>query len=193
MLRVDALLHRPRIDVRARLKCGRRLLAHPREQGVETGADHIVIVVAPRVARDLCASAVGALCRVRSVGVVQSAGDDDRLRGRDNVADVAAAIGAALKVRHLARVSAVEPLAVEGQLGMRGCRRDAAEIESEIARLLFDRGRGERVGHNTPSAVSSRLAAVNSEPLGPSPSARGLSPQPSSAPPQCLPTSWRNT
>ena len=80
VLRVDALLHRAGIDVGARLERLGRLLAHPREQRVEPRADHVVVVVAPRVARDLRTRRIGALGRVRTVGVVNGRRDDHRLR-----------------------------------------------------------------------------------------------------------------
>ena len=60
VLRVDAFLHRPGVDVgaasngvgdRSRIQAQQRV--HPR-------ADHVVVVVAPRVARDLRAAAIGA-------------------------------------------------------------------------------------------------------------------------------------
>ena len=77
VLRVDALLHRAGVDVGARLERLRCRGAHPREQRVEPRADHVVIVVAPGVARDLRATRIGALGRVRPVDVVDRPRDDD--------------------------------------------------------------------------------------------------------------------
>ena len=53
VLRVDALLHRTGVDVRASLERLGRRVAHPLEQRVQPLADDIVVVVAPRVARDV--------------------------------------------------------------------------------------------------------------------------------------------
>src|SRR5437899_8988241 len=53
ILRVDALLHRPGVDIRSRVERLRVLLAHPREERVEPPADDVVVVVGLRVPRDL--------------------------------------------------------------------------------------------------------------------------------------------
>src|SRR5215211_7354147 len=47
--RVDALEDRTRVDVGARVERLRRALTHPREEGLEPRADHLVIVVAPGI------------------------------------------------------------------------------------------------------------------------------------------------
>ena len=141
VLRVHALLHRAGVDVRARLERLGRCLAHPRDERLEPRADDVVIVVAPGVARDLRAMGVGALGRVRAVGVVVRGGDDHRSRGRHDVANVGAALGGAMEIRHLAGVPAVQPLAKECQLGMGRGRRDPARIESQLASVGFELAR----------------------------------------------------
>jgi hypothetical protein len=52
--------------------------------------------------------------------------------------DIGAAIGGAMQIRHVAGVSAIQPFAVETQLGVIRRRCDAARIETELARLGFD-------------------------------------------------------
>jgi hypothetical protein len=49
-------------------------------------------------------------------------------------------IGGAVEVRHLARVSAVEPIAIERQFGMIRRRSDTAQVETKYARLRLDLG-----------------------------------------------------
>ena len=59
--------------------------------------------------------------------------------GREDVADVGAALGGAVQIRHLAGVAAREPLVKERQLGMIGrparCR---TRSKPSVARLLLD-------------------------------------------------------
>src|SRR5262249_33596074 len=52
VLRIHTLLHRTGVDVGARVERLSRLFAHPSEQALEALADHVVIIVAPCVARD---------------------------------------------------------------------------------------------------------------------------------------------
>src|SRR6185312_2681805 len=113
VLRVDALLHRPRVDVRARIERLRRSRSHPVQQLMHPRADDVVVVAAPRVAGDVRPLFIGDLGRVRAIGVVDRRGDDDRAGGDHDVADVGAAIGGSIEVRHLSGVSSVEPLAEE--------------------------------------------------------------------------------
>src|SRR5438093_985484 len=120
-----------------------QLLSHPGEQLLHPFADHVVVVVAPGIARDVRARGVFALRRVWAVGVVNGRGDDDRAGGSHDVADVGAAMGRTIQIRHVAGVSAVDPLAEECQLRMIRGRRDAAEIETEFRRFRLDCRRGQ--------------------------------------------------
>ena len=61
-----------------------------------------------------------------------------RADGSD-AADVGAALRGALQIGHLAGVPAIEPFAKNAQLGKIRGRRDAADIEPELARLRLDR------------------------------------------------------
>ena len=150
VLRVDALLNRTGVDIRARLERLRPRFAHPRDERVEPRADDGVIVVAPGVARDPRAVGIGALGRVRTIGVVDRGRDDHRARRRHDVANVGPTLGRAVQVRHLAGVPAIEPLAKEFQLGMRrrGCY--PAGVKAESKSVGFDvrgahvRARGQR-------------------------------------------------
>src|SRR5256885_10621752 len=74
VLRVDALLDGPGVDVGARVERLRPAVAHPRDQPREALADDVVIVVAPRVARDLRTRRIRALGRVRTSGGVGGGG-----------------------------------------------------------------------------------------------------------------------
>ena len=78
VLRVDALLHRPGIDVGARLELRAGLLAHPCDERVHALLDHVVVIVAPGVAGDHRGAGIGDLGRVRAVGVVDGGQADDR-------------------------------------------------------------------------------------------------------------------
>ena len=102
-----------------------------------------VIVVTPRIARDLRTGGIGAVGGVRVRGVVDGAERDDRARGRQHVADVGPAIGGAMQVVHSAGIAAIQPLAEEAQLDMVGGRRDAAEVEPRGGCFTLDLGSGD--------------------------------------------------
>ena len=152
MLRVDALLDRPGVDVHPRLERHRRRVAHPREQRLESGADHLVVVVTPRVPRDVRASGVRALGRVGRRRVVDRGRDDDGLCGRQDAANIRPPVRGAMQVRHLTGIPAGQPFAEEAELRMVRRRRDAARVEPQAARLLLDRRRSERACHGFPTS-----------------------------------------
>src|SRR5581483_1168317 len=96
---------------------------------------------APRVPRDVRATRIGRLDRVRPVGGVVGRGNDHRARGRQHGADVGAFVGGSMEVPHLSGVPAVEPLAEEFQFWKIACGSDAAPIETKLARAGLDRSR----------------------------------------------------
>jgi hypothetical protein len=150
VLRVDTLLDRARIHIRASVEGFRRCVAHPVQQGIETRADDVVVIVAPGVPRDVRAIRIGTLRRIRTLRVVDGAGDDDGAGGWKNAADGGASIGRSLQVRHPAGVPAIEPLAKESQLRMVGGRSDAAEIEAQLLRPGLDAGaRYQTITHSS--------------------------------------------
>jgi len=142
VLRVHALLHGAGVDVCARVERLRTLCAHPREERVEPGAEHGVIIVAPCVPGDVGAARIGAFRRIRDVRVVNRPRDDHRPGGGENAADVGALFGRATQVGHLTRVPAREPGLKKGQFRKIARRRDTAQIESELRGLLLDDGGG---------------------------------------------------
>src|SRR5205823_13020879 len=115
MLRVNALLDRTSVDVPASFERLAGRLAHPREQPIETVRNDVVVIVAPRVPRDLRAPWICALGRIRTIDVINSCRDDDRFRRRHDATNVRAPIGRAMQVLHLARIAAIEPLAKEAK------------------------------------------------------------------------------
>src|SRR3954468_18942433 len=138
VLRVDPFLHRPGVDIGTGVERLGGLLAHPCDQPLEPFTDQVVVVVAPGVTRDLRARWVGALDRVRTVGVVDRRRDDHRLRVGNDVANVGALVGGAVQVAHLAGVAAIQPLAKKRQLGMRGGRRYSTPLETNRQRVTLD-------------------------------------------------------
>ncbi len=138
--REDALLHRPRVDVGARVEWLGGCVAHPREQRLESRADDVVVVVAPGVARNLRAATVLVFGRVRAIGVVYGRCDDDRLSGGHDLADVDALLRRAVQVRHRAAVPAGEPLAKKMQFPMVRGGRHSARVKAERAGVRLDRG-----------------------------------------------------
>ncbi len=141
VLRVDALLDRPGVDVRPRLKRRVVLEAHPFGQGVEPLADDDVVVVAPGIARDDGAARVAGVDGVRPVGVVDGGGDDHRLRRWLRGADLAAFARRSPQVAHRPRVAAAQPLVEERQFRERADGCDAAAIKAEGQGVGFDGGR----------------------------------------------------
>jgi hypothetical protein len=72
------------VDEDARIELVAVPLTHPRHQSLETLGEHDVIVVAPGIASN----------RIRSVaGVILRPCHDDRLRRRQEVADIGARVG----------------------------------------------------------------------------------------------------
>jgi hypothetical protein len=81
---------------------------------------------------------ISAFGRIGPVGVVVGAGDDHRTGHGKHAADINATVSRSLEVRHLASVSAIQPLSEEPELGEVGGRRDTASIEAQFASLLLD-------------------------------------------------------
>ena len=133
-----ALLHRAGVDVRPRVERLRRLLAHPGQQRLESSGNHVVIVVAPGVPRDVRVPRIGGLGRIRAIRVVNGRRRDHGAGRRQNMPDIAAALGGSVEIAHLAGPAALEPFIQEAQLGMIGGRRDAAGIETELGSLCLD-------------------------------------------------------
>src|SRR4030095_959331 len=98
----------------------------------------MVIIVAPRIRRDMDLTGISAFGRIGSVGVVVGAGDDHRTGGGKHAADISATVSRSLEVGHLASVSEIPPLSEEPELREVGGRRDAARIEAHLASLLLD-------------------------------------------------------
>src|SRR5205823_7425677 len=97
----------------------------------EPAQNHIVIVVAPGVARDVRAIPIAALRGIGPVGVVVGGGDDDGLRGWQDLTDVSAARGGAFEIPHLSRVAAPEPLRKKLELRKIARRSDPADVETD--------------------------------------------------------------
>ena len=138
ILRVDALLDRPRVDVRARLE---RLGAggpQPVQELPRAPPDDRVVVLAPGVARDTGLARVRLLGRVRPVDVVVGGERDHRARARQHLPHVGAARGGPLQIPHLACVTAVEPLPQERQLRERAGGGDAAQREPQVTGAGLD-------------------------------------------------------
>src|SRR5262245_14078671 len=74
VLCIDALLDRTGVDVRTRLERLAMYFVHPGHEGVEPGREHVVVVVAPRVAGDVGTVSIPARDRILAVGVVNRAG-----------------------------------------------------------------------------------------------------------------------
>ena len=64
----------------------------------------------------------------------------DRSGRGEDAAHVGPLLGRAVKIAHLTRVPARQPLLEKRQLGEIGRRGDAAEIEAELTRFLLDAG-----------------------------------------------------
>jgi hypothetical protein len=75
---------------------------------------------------------------MRAIDVVERAGHDDRAGIGDDVSNVAAALRGTRHPVHRAGVSAVEPLAEKGELGIAVSGGDTTQIEAEVACLLLD-------------------------------------------------------
>src|SRR5207237_9765132 len=97
-------------------------------------------------AGDLRLRRVGALGRVRPVGVVQRPGDDDDARGGEDAPNIGAAFGGASEIAHVARIAASEPRLQESELWQVAGGGDPGQIEPEVASLRFDR-RGRQALH----------------------------------------------
>ena len=114
ILRVYPLLHRAGVDVCACVERLGVLRAHPLEERLHAFGEHLVIIVARRIARDFRGGLVIPLCGIRAGGVVDRAHHDHRLRCRHDTPHVGAALGGSRQIRHGAGVSAIDPLSKEG-------------------------------------------------------------------------------
>src|SRR6185436_1058077 len=107
-----------------------------------------VVVLAARVAGNLRVSAASASLRVlRVVRVVDDAQGDDRSRRPQDLRRVESFVARCVQVAHVAGAALIEPLAQPRQLGMPVGARDAAQIETTFAGVVFDRGGGQHAAH----------------------------------------------
>ncbi|HWT45791.1 MAG TPA: hypothetical protein VN085_07485, partial [Vicinamibacterales bacterium] len=59
-------------------------------------------------------------------------------RGWENGSNVGASLGRPLEILHVTAVPAIQPVSEPREFPMIADRRDAAEIESELGRAIFD-------------------------------------------------------
>jgi hypothetical protein len=138
-----SLVHQ-RLNVHAGFAlCGGTFIFNPREQFFEFAADDIVIIVAPRVARDFTVRRVCVVCVRREIVERE---DDDGARIREHLARVCASLRLARHPTHLAVIAAPQPLfQAHTLLCERRGGHDADFVEAQLKRTLPE-ARGELRG-----------------------------------------------